>query len=168
MLLSLLDIYNNKPGVLAKQYQSISMPNQRRKGSVSSYKRECQEKEIKKENQGLFQSLVNAEPSVGNKKEWEKHYEQHKQMQKKLMHQNQNREIFNLKDFRGSFTRQKQRKLSKLDKKEQKLMQLSCEDRHQHESTISKKKKRKKTEKKAEDELEKQEVKVELMDTVPA
>ena len=47
-------------------------------------------------------------------------------------------------------------------------MQLSCEDRHQHESTISKKKKRKKTEKKAEDELEKQEVKVELMDTVPA
>ena len=98
MLLTLLDIYNNKPGLLAKQYDSACGPEQKRKGSHSSYRRDKYEKEIKRENNGLFQSLVNAEPSVGNKRDWNKHYEHHLEMEKRLTHQNnQNKEAFSLK-----------------------------------------------------------------------
>jgi hypothetical protein len=40
MLVSLLDIYNNKPGILAKQYDTgESKPDQRKKSFTSSYKK---------------------------------------------------------------------------------------------------------------------------------
>ena len=92
--MTLLDIYNNKPGVLAKQYEE-SKSEQKKRGSVSSYKKERQEKEIKRENQEMFNHLVKAEPSIGTQKEWNKHYEQHREMEKKLM--SQNKEITKLK-----------------------------------------------------------------------
>ena len=59
MLLTLLDIYNNKPGLLAKQYDSTVIAEQKRKCSHSSYRRDRQEKERIKVNNGFFQSLVN-------------------------------------------------------------------------------------------------------------
>ena len=40
MLLTLLDIYNNKPGILAKQYDTFGLEiQQKRKGSNCSYKK---------------------------------------------------------------------------------------------------------------------------------
>ena len=117
MLLSLLDIYNNKPGILAKNYQEGCYGSQqKRKNSSSSYKKQHKEKEIQRENKQMFQSLVNAEPSIGNKKEWSKHYQQHLEMEKKLMN-HINKEKFNLREFKEGFSKEKQRKLSKLDRK---------------------------------------------------
>ena len=67
----------------------------------------------------MFHHLLNVEPSVGKKKDWEKSFEVHLEIEKRLKCRNKDR--FNVKEIRESFTRDKQRKLMKLEKKEEKI-----------------------------------------------
>ena len=67
-------------------------------------------------------------------------------MEKKLTHQNhQNKDTFNLKWFKEGFTKDKQRKLAKLERKEDKILaELDVKAKLHNESLSKKEKKTKK------------------------
>lgn len=44
---------------------------------MKSFKKIEEEKEIRKENKELMENIQNAEPIIGNKRDWNKHFENH-------------------------------------------------------------------------------------------
>lgn len=74
MLVSLLDIYNGQ-GLLGKmEVQGATKIDSKTKSLVSNYKKQEEEKSIQRGNRELFYNILHAEPTIGTKKEWNRHF----------------------------------------------------------------------------------------------
>ena len=81
MLTTLLDIYNGQ-GLLER----IERPQPRKQPSKTFYNEQSQSKSIDKANRELCFNIANAEPSIGTKQQWKKHYNLHKSLERRISH----------------------------------------------------------------------------------
>lgn len=86
---------------------------QKNKLLARSFKKIEEEKEIRKENKELLVNIQNAEPIIGNKKNWNKHFEQHLEMEKKLCANSGSRNgTANITNFKTFYNQRKRRLIS--------------------------------------------------------